>query len=345
MPHDAQRHALVRTLFPAGIPRLWCPVLSHFRADGSVDAERTARHLEAIAPYVRGIMVPGSTGEGWDMHEAQIRELLTVVLRVARELDVRVLIGVLRKELGQMLAVIEGTVSWLCQETNQASGMAALMAANAVGFTVCPPAGSGLPPDYLREALGAVLELGHPTALYQLPQVTQNEMAPHDVAALAQQYPNFYLLKDTSGQDRVALSGAPMRGVFLVRGAEGQYDRWLRAAGGPYDGYLLSSANCFARELAQIMDLMTSDGEAAAELSRRLEHVIEHCFALVRDFPAANPFTNANKIIDQVMAFGHDAVSRTPPYLSNGQQLPTEFVQNAWDVLREQRLLPTHGYC
>jgi dihydrodipicolinate synthase/N-acetylneuraminate lyase len=345
MSHDVHRHALVQTLFPTGIPRLWCPVLSHFQADGSVDAERTATHLEAIAPYVRGIMVPGSTGEGWDMHEAQIRELLTVVLRVARELDLRVLIGVLRKELDQMLAVIEGTVSWLCQETNQASGMAALLAANVVGFTVCPPAGSDLSADYLRDALGAVLELGHPTALYQLPQVTQNEMAPRDVAALADHYPNFYLLKDTSGQDRVALSGTPMRGVFLVRGAEGQYHRWLRTAGGPYDGYLLSSANCFARELAQIMDLVTSDADAAAQLSQRLELVIDYCFALVRDFPAANPFTNANKIIDHIMAFGDDAVSRTPPYLSNGQQLPTEFVQKAWEVLRQQQLLPHHGYC
>ena len=95
------RQTLLDTLFPHGVPRLWCPLLSHFRSDGSIDVARMERHLTAIAPFVKGIMLPGSTGEGWDMTEVQIRELLTVVLRLARPLDLRVLIGVLRKELSR----------------------------------------------------------------------------------------------------------------------------------------------------------------------------------------------------------------------------------------------------
>ncbi len=255
------------------------------------------------------------------------------------------LIGVLRKETNAMLAVIEGTVSWLCDETGKTTGMAAMMAANVAGFTVCPPSGSELSDEQITESLTAVLELGHPTALYQLPQVTANEMTPGCVARLASDYPNFYLLKDTSGADRVALAGPDLPGVFLVRGAEGQYHRWCRAGGGPYDGYLLSTANCFARQLAEVMELAAAGAvDDAAHLSQRLENAIDECFRVVEGFPVANAFTNANKIIDQIMAFGPQYVDQAPPYLHNGQQLPASFVQQAWEILERQQLLPNHGY-
>ena len=78
-----------------------------------------------------------------------------------------------------------------------------------------------------------MLGLGYPIALYQLPQVTENEITPETVAELASRFPNFYLFKDTSGEDRVALADLDLQGVFLVRGAEGQYHQWPRAVGGP----------------------------------------------------------------------------------------------------------------
>ncbi len=344
MSVSTERQILVEALFPSGIPRLWCPALSHFRADGSIDVARTVSHLESIAPYAKGIMVPGSTGEGWDMNDVQIRELLTVVLRAARELGLHVLIGVLRQELAQMLAVIEGTVSWLCEETEQGSDLAAMLESNVVGFTVCPPSGPDLSAEQICESLTAVLELGHPTALYQLPQVTGNEMSPSCVADLASRYPNFYLLKDTSGTDRIALARLDLKGVFLVRGAEGEYHRWVRAGGGPYDGYLLSSANCFSRELMKVLELANAQVDDAAHLAQRLENVMECCFAIVADFPSANPFANGNKIIDHVLAYGDQAPGKPPPYLSSGGQLPIEYVEQAQQVLEQQQLLPSQGY-
>ena len=345
MSSQTQRQTLVGTFFPAGIPRLWCPVVTHFRADGSIDQPRMVQHLEVLASYAGGILIPGSTGEGWDMDDSRVRELLLMALRAARKFDLKMLIGVLRKDLNSMLAVMEGTVSWLCDETGKATGMAAMMASHVAGFTVCPPQGSELSQQQIGDALSAVLELGHPTALYQLPQVTENEMSPECVAHLAADYPNFYLLKDTSGADRVAQAGLDLQGVFLVRGAEGQYHRWCRAAGGPYDGYLLSTANCFAQELAEVMELSAAgQTDDAAHLSQRIENAIEGCFRVVEGFPAANAFTNANKIIDQIMAFGQFALDKPPPYLHGGRQLPLEFVQQAWQILERQQLLPDHGY-
>ncbi len=344
MSQRSEREILVTTLFPGGIPRLWCPALTHFRAHGHIDHDRIARQLATLAPYAQGIMVPGSTGEGWDMTDAQVRELLSVTLQLAVELDLRVLIGVLRSELEQMLAVIEGTVSWLCEETGSPAGLAAMLNRNVVGFTVCPPTGSELTDAQLHDALAAVLELGHPTALYQLPQVTQNELSPRTVAQLADQYANFYLLKDTSGEDNVALAGLDLQGVFLVRGAEGQYERWLRSVGGPYDGFLLSTANCFARELAEIIELGPGDVTAATATSQRVQAAVNACFALVQDLPVANPFTNANKIMDQVLAFGAQAVHRPAPYLANGAQLPIELIAKAAEVLQQNGLMPEEGY-
>ena len=67
------------------------------------------------------------------------------------------------------------------------------------------------------------------TSVCQLPQVTGNEMSPAIVAALAARFSNFYLFKDTGGNDRVAESGLELDGVFLVRGAEGDYARWPRS--------------------------------------------------------------------------------------------------------------------
>jgi dihydrodipicolinate synthase/N-acetylneuraminate lyase len=244
-----------------------------------------------------------------------------------------------------MLAVIEGTVHRICDVTGRSSGLAALMAARVVGFTVCPISGVELTQRQICEGLTAILELGHPTAIYQLPQVTQNELSAECTARLAADYPNFYLLKDTSGDDRVARAGLDYHGVFLVRGAEGEYHRWLRTSGGCYDGFLLSSANCFARELAAMANLLAAGQmEAAARLSRRIERVVLGCFDIVSGFPFANPFTNANKIMDHVLAFGRESLREPPPYLRSGRQLPTEFVVRAHGLMAREALAPDHGY-
>jgi len=98
--------------------------------------------------------------------------------------------------------------------------------------------------------------------------VTENTMSPGLVAGLAALHSNFILFKDTSGADAVALSGENLHGVFLVRGAEGNYSRWLKEAGGPYDGFLLSTANCFGRELVQIIkDVGAGRRQAADQMS------------------------------------------------------------------------------
>lgn len=315
-------------LFPHGIPPLWCPLLTHYRDDGSLDHARITAHLRHLAPHVGGFLIPGSTGDGWEMSDAEIRELLALAQEQAAKLGLHLLIGVLKTAAADAQRFIQAT-----------------QPGHFTGFTVCPPKGKDLPQETIRDALAGVLELGFPTALYQLPQVTQNEMSPETLADLAACFPNFILFKDTSGADRVANSGLDFGGVFLVRGAEGGYANWLKSGGGPYDGFLLSTANCFGRELHQIIELLKAGQRDEAErLSDRLSAVVKEIFALVAGLPDGNAFANANKAMDHFFAHGPRAASVNPPRLHAGSRLPVEVIRQAGAVLERHDFLPATGY-
>jgi dihydrodipicolinate synthase/N-acetylneuraminate lyase len=328
------RNRLTARLFPEGIPRLWCPLLTHFAAARQPDEERIRAHLAAVSPWAKGLLIPGSTGEGWKMTDEEVLHLLSIVLPAAERTGTAVLVGVLRTELEATLACIDFLSRALAGD-----------ARGVVGFTVCPPAGQDLTQQQIRDALARVLDRGHPTALYQLPQVTRNEMSPATVAELARHCPNFYLLKDTSGRDRVVQSGADLGGVFLVRGAEGAYADWLKAAGGPYDGFLLGSANAFAREFSTVIDL-TQQGRLpeARALSQRVQRVAEACAAVADGLPVGSPFASVNKALDHVFAFGPGAADVAPPMLRSGERLPRELIERSAELLRAEGLLPARGY-
>lgn len=327
------------------MPRLWCPTLTHFAAQGEFDGPRIRRHLQVLSPYVKGVLVPGSTGEGWEMSDADIQRLLAVVLDAAQAADIRVLIGVLKTDLPGMLQCLDATTAFLQRRAGLSSTDEALQHSNVVGFTVCPPKGSHLDQEAMAAAFANAAGRGLPLALYQLPQVTGNEMSPETVQKLAAQYPEFYLFKDTSGKDHVAESKLDFKGVFFVRGAEGDYARWTRTAGGPYDGFLLSTANVFARELDSILRLLEQGRRGDAEiLASRLTRVVEGCFEMVASFPAGNAFTNANKVLDHLMAYGEAGRRLEPPLLYGGVRLPADFVERAAALLRQDNLMPTTGY-
>jgi len=340
-----RRRDLLGRLFPDGPPRLWCPPLAHYTAEGELDGPRIAAHLDHLAPLARGWLAPGSTGDGWEMNPAEQREFLRLVLERARLRGAAVLIGVLRTDANEARQSIEQTFEMLESHAPERDRDESLLAAGACGFTVCPPAGAALSQAEIGEGLRKILGLGAPTALYQLPQVTGNEMTPELVAELATEFDNFILLKDTSGQDRVAVSGCDLQGVFLVRGAEGEYARWLREGGGPYHGFLLSTANCFAPQLSEMLSLMErGERESAAKVIAPVEAVVAAAFELVADLPWGNAFTNANKALDHFMAHGAGAAGLPPPRLYCGERLPQAVVARAGRLLEQHGLMPARGY-
>ena len=330
-PSPATRAQWHARLFPHGIPALWCPLLTHYRDDGSLDRERITAHLRHLAPHVKGFLIPGSTGDGWEMSDAEIRELLGFIAPEIQRLGLHLLVGVLKTDAAEAQRIVRET--------------AAALRDDAVGFTVCPPKGKDLSQEVIRSALTEVLALGRPTALYQLPQVTQNEMSPATIADLAARFPNFILFKDTSGADRVASAGQDVGDVFLVRGAEGDYARWLKAGGGPYDGFLLSTANCFGRELLEVITLANAGrpGEAQS-LAERLSAVVKEVFALVASVPDGNAFANANKAMDHFFAHGPRAARVLPPRLHASSRLPGKVIRATGAALERHGFLPTRGY-
>src|SRR5205823_10367658 len=125
-----------------------------------------------------------------------------------------------------------------------------LLKSRVCGFAVCAPSGKEQTQAEIARGLTSILELGLPTAVYQLPQVTQNEISPGLADSLASRFQNFILFKDSSGADRVVLESKDFSGVCALRGAEGDYTRWFKTAGGPYHGFLLGSANSFGPHFA-----------------------------------------------------------------------------------------------
>jgi dihydrodipicolinate synthase/N-acetylneuraminate lyase len=339
------REAWIREWFPDGIPRLWCPPLTHYTDSGGLDRRRIEAHLRTLARDAPGWLVPGSTGDGWELSREETRELLDLVCAVASEHGAHVLIGALRKDHHEAGEEIDDLVNWMVRRAATTDPITALRQHRVCGFAVCPPAGSHRTQTEISAALVAILQRNMPLALYQLPQVTENEMTPSTVADLAGRFAHFYLFKDTSGADHVATEGVDLGNVFLVRGAEGDYLRWYKGAGGPYDGFLLSSANGFARQLKQMISIANA-GEAnrAAQMITPVQEVVQQVFQWAEAIPVGNVFTNANKAIDHFLAHGSAAEHVPPPRLHAGPSLDPEILQRTGKLLREHNFLPEQGY-
>jgi len=340
-----KRKAIMSRLFPEGIPRLWCPPLTHYDGAGRIDLPRMSAHLAHMSRRVKGYLVPGTTGDGWELNDAEGEELLRFAVAEARKSGLALLAGVLKPDAEAMVRQIDRTIALARTIIGKKEIGDCLAAARIAAFTVCPPKGKALTQEDITAGLSVVLDRGLPTALYQLPQVTENEVAPAVFEALAGKYPNLIFFKDTSGNDRVALSGVEKGGVFLTRGAEGGYAGWLKEGGRPYDGFLLSTANCFADRLAGIVeDAAKGDLRAAGEASDRVGAAFGRVFDLVLPIPQGNAFTNANKAIDHFFAFGPSAGSKEGPMLHAGVRIPRDIIAATGDVLGDLGLMPRKGY-
>lgn len=347
----AERAALSAQMIGPMMPRLWCPPLAHYtggsdaRPYGRLDLERMAAHWSAMCPHVGGFLVPGSTGDGWEMDEAELMEVVDFAMDLATKLGARILVGVLRTEIEAMRRVIADTVARLKAQTGESDALAAMRARHVVGFTITAPKGRELTQAQIQAALESVLAMELPIALYQLPQVTENEVAPEVFEALAARYPNLLLFKDSSGEDRVAMADCGKSGVFLVRGAEGAYAQSLVEDGGCYQGLLLSSANNFAAVLGGVLSLLEVGRTVEARaLSDRVGEVIAAAFAMLQGCPHGNVFANANKAINHWMAYGSKALNVPPPMLHAGVRLPISAIKAVGQILRDAGFMPDQGY-
>ncbi len=325
-------------------PRLWCPPLTHYKADGGIDTERIAAHWRFMQPYVNAFLVPGSTGDAWEMSDDEINRVLALSLELAQKLDSQLLLGALKSDAATTRVCIEQMLEQLKTFSGTQNPLQAMQAARVRGFVICPPAGQEITEREMENALRSVLETGLPIAVYQLPQITQNEMNAELINRLSDDYPGLQLLKDSSGEDKVARAVHATSRLFLVRGAEGDYANWLQETGGPYHGLLLSTANSFPEPLRRMIDLLEAGkNEEAQKVSDQLSSAVTQVFELVASVPDGNAFANANKAIDHFMAYGPEPNS-PPPRLHAGSRLPEEIIERVAGILKKSELLPSRGY-
>jgi dihydrodipicolinate synthase/N-acetylneuraminate lyase len=298
-----------------------------------------------MAPWVKGLLVPGSTGDGWELSPDESSQVVKFALDQVGRLDLHLLAGALRPASEDALRSIQNTLEVLKTRAGSADLGVSLEANRVCGFAICPPRGQERTQADLDQALSRILGLEMPCAIYQLPQVTQNEMGADLIASLAERFPNFILFKDTSGTDRVTSAGLDLGGVFLVRGAEGGYAQALKNGGGAYDGFLLSTANNFARQLHHVAEcIAVGRADEAHRLSEVLSQGTQAMFGLVAGVKEGNPFANAGKAVDHFYAYGPGAVNVPPPRLHAGCRLPVAVIREAEAVLTRYGLMPARGY-
>ena len=340
---NGPRGQLIKTLFPAGVPRLWCPTLTHYTDGARLDPARLGAHLRALQPWVKGFLIPGSTGEGWEMSDSEIRELLEIMIDEVRAVNGHLLVGILKTNANDVSSSIAEILTWLKRRTGTDDTAECLANSKICGFTICSPTGGNLSQTTIHDALDGILSSGVPASLYQLPQVTENEMSAETLIDLSARHPNFYMFKDTSGGDLAVKGG--FRDAFLVRGAEGNYVSHLAEAGGAYDGFLLSTANCFGQQLACMIDDASQGRRPDAEkFSAELTDICGRLFALAAQVGYGNAFTNANKAMDHFMAHGPGALSVAAPLLHSGKRLPPDLIVAAGAELKQHGLMPAKGY-
>jgi dihydrodipicolinate synthase/N-acetylneuraminate lyase len=344
-PTAGPRSELLAELFPEGIPSLWCPLLTHYDSKGQISESRMISHLRHLSPFIKGFLIPGSTGDGWELRPREIERLLQIALNQASQLGFSLLIGILKPDIQSMIGAIEETLQMLAARGDEPDAFAAMKIARVCGFAICAPAGKAVSQDDIQFGLASVLELNAPIALYQLPQITKNEIGPETVKNLADQFRNFILFKDSSGNDRVALARKDLGGVFKFRGAEMDYCKWMDGSRVRYDGFLLSTTNCFARELSQMIEYSRGGRpDLARQISERISAIIIEVFQIVSPLRAGNAFANANKAMDHLFAFGSKAMQMPTPRLHNGTTIPIEIIRRAAEVLARHDCLPRDGY-
>ena len=317
---------------------LWVPLLTHYRAGTpvAVDGARMAAHVASLRPHLRQFLLAGSTGDGWELSMRQLLDLARLARDAAVfDADARVLFGLLR-------GTTDEVIQW-AEALERNFREAGLPAADFAGYAVCPPVDAAAGQEAIIRHYRRVLDqTRRPIAVYELPQVTGCSIAPATLHALASD-PRIILFKDTGGVDAVAASGA-IPGIVMLRGAEGGYAEALKPAG-PYDGWLLSSANVFGRDFRDVLRLREAgEDEAARARSDRVARQVETLFAAAARLPFGNAFSNANRAADHVLAWGPGWAEAPPPLTVSGETLPRALLAAAVQTLGEHPGIPARGY-
>ena len=320
--------------------------MTHYTDQGTLDRDRIEAHLRTLAPFASGWLVPGSTGDGWELSREEIRQLLDLVSRSPQEHQAHVLIGCLREDAAAAAEEIDDLLAWMQLRSGTLGSGHGPGTAPRVWFHCLPSGRSATHANGNRDRVDVDSATERsPGTVSVAADHAERDGAIHRRRIGCSSFANFYLFKDTSGFDRVAVGGVDLQNVFLVRGAEGEYLPWYKAASGPYDGFLLSSANVFAERLHRMITAADQGNHVEAQAAvRAIAPAITQALEWAQVVPVGNAFTNANKAIDHFMAYGPSADQVPPPRLHAGPRLEVDLIQRVGRLLQQLDLMPATGY-
>lgn len=307
-----------------GFPTLWFPPLTYYKEGGIIDSERMTEALEEIYPYSKGVLVPGSTGDGWVLSQCKQEDIVRFFLRGFEFGRFSMMIGALKQTAEETIGSVRRWCEILCEESGKDDPAGAMQALDVKAFVFCVPAGIDDRDTQIRE-MSRILDCGLPMAFYQLPLVTGVTVDPSVIKELADKYDNLIIAKDSGGKDEMAKSKLLGDRLMLLRGAEGDPSGMILGDSPVYDGLLLSTVNCFAREHKDLMDGKRSYAGYG--------DVIGEVFGAVTE-PVSNAFSDAVRAICWAKKYGSEAAG-TDCYCYNGEKLPPELIKCAFERLSD----------
>lgn len=300
-------------------PALWFPPLTYYKEEGKIDFEKMECELAKIYPYSQGVLIPGSTGDAWVLDDARQEEIVRFFLKGFSFGRFAVMLGALKPTADETLQAVVHWCDVLCSVAGIESIADAMEKLQVKAFVFCVPNGEQDPVKQYEE-MSRILACGLPMAFYQLPGVTGVTVDPALIAKLAAENSNLIVAKDSGGMDEMAKSGLLNDRLMLLRGAEGDPSALVRGESPCYDGLLLSTVNCFAKEYAAFMD--------DAVTYRGFGDVIGEVFEEAGKAPVSNAFSDAVRAICHAREYGEKA-AETPCCCYNGKELPVRLLRVA----------------
>ena len=225
---------------------LWAPILSHYELADNLRLNKALikKHMKWLEPSVKQFLVCGTTGDGWILSDKLINDWLEILTEKNFLTDQnKILFGAFGNTTKEVLHRAKLIEDYLTNHKCEVSFF---------GLTLCAPVNEKITQNEIIKHFEKIIENTLlPISIYQLPQVVKCEIKPETLKYLKDKFKKrIVLFKDTSDEDKVIDSKIDFGDLKFLRGAEKNYFNHIKPRG-KYDGFLLSTANCFGKVLRE----------------------------------------------------------------------------------------------
>ena len=309
---------------------LWVPIISHYQNTKNLELDNSLiqKHIKWLEPHVKQFLVCGTTGDGWNLTDKLILNWLDILNQKSLiNKDNKILFGAFGKTTEDVLRRTDIIEKYILKNGSSAGFF---------GLTLCAPVNENIKQDEIIVHFTHIIENTYlPISIYQLPQVVKCKIEPETLKVLKDKFKDrIQLFKDTSGEDNVVNSGINFSDIIFLRGAEENYFNHLKP-NGKYDGFLLSSANCFGKILREICnEVAVNNYDDAEKMSIKLSDLIRISFLEGQKLNFGNPFSNVNKAFTHVLINKDNLNCKT----CFDRNIPSDFLNYTFQLLTKYDL-------